>query len=387
MIDGKRIHGLDALRAVAMLLGILLHSAIAYKARPHTNWLHDSEFSSWIFDFLYFILHSFRMPVFFLIAGFFARLLYYKIGEKKFILHRWKRVGIPFIGAMIFILPISVVPYNIYMFIYRDGIPTDIAIRKAFLKVIGYNGLAHFWFLYNLLFFYFITIILLRCKRFAVFNRIVKVISMWWHKVNINKAIWFLAASLPIWLCLIPEKGIFVLTDTTIVPDRINNLFFYGYIFALGWLFHIRSDVFAIFSRKCYMFILIGSVLAIILFYIDWHSRGSYTQAFHQLIKFFASLQIVSLIFGVTGLFLRVFKKENAFWKYISDASYWVYLVHLGIVITFQLLFMDSKMPGILRFPAVLIITLFISFVTYQWFVRYSFIGTMLHGVRVRKRI
>ncbi|MCC6287533.1 MAG: acyltransferase family protein, partial [Chitinophagaceae bacterium] len=338
MIDGKRIHGLDALRAVAMLLGVLLHSAIAYKARAHTNWLHDSEFSNWIFDFLYFILHSFRMPVFFFIAGFFARLLYYKIGEKQFIRHRWKRVGIPFIGAMIFILPISVVPYNIYMFIYRDGIPTDVAIRKAFSKVIGYNGLAHFWFLYDLLFLYFVTIILLRCKRFIFFNRIVVLISNWWQKVSLNKSIWFILASLPIWFCLIPEKGIFVLTDTTIIPDRINNLFFYGYIFGIGWLFHIRNDVFILFSGKCYMFIGIGLILAVMLFYIDWHNHGVYTPAFHLLVKFFASLQIISLIFGFTGLFLRVFKKENAFWKYISDASYWVYLVHLGIVITFQLL-------------------------------------------------
>ncbi|MCC6288583.1 MAG: hypothetical protein IT249_11930 [Chitinophagaceae bacterium] len=48
---------------------------------------------------------------------------------------------------------------------------------------------------------------------------------------------------------------------------------------------------------------------------------------------------------------------------------------------------MDSRIPGILRFPAVLILTLIISFGTYQWFVRYSFIGTMLHGARVKKHI
>jgi glucan biosynthesis protein C len=80
-----------------------------------------------------------------------------------------------------------------------------------------------------------------------------------------------------------------------------------------------------------------------------------------------------------------MFKKDSVFWKYISDASYWVYLIHMGIVITLQLLFMNSKMPGVLRFPAVLIIALAISFGTYQWFVRYSFIGNILHGKRVKK--
>ena len=102
------------------------------------------------------------------------------------------------------------------------------------------------------------------------------------------------------------------------------------------------------------------------------------------LVKFAGAIQVFFLVFGFIGLFLHKFKTESHLWKYISDASYWVYLVHLGIVTGLQLLFLDSPVPGILKFPLVLGVTLIITFVTYQYFVRYSFIGNTLHGQRKR---
>ena len=38
----ERIHGFDALRAIAMWLGVVLHSIIVYKETPEINWPHDS---------------------------------------------------------------------------------------------------------------------------------------------------------------------------------------------------------------------------------------------------------------------------------------------------------------------------------------------------------
>ncbi|MFT3948648.1 MAG: acyltransferase family protein [Agriterribacter sp.] len=380
--DGKRIHGLDALRAVAMLLGVVLHSAIAYKFKPHRNWAHDDQFNSWVFDYLYFMIHSFRMALFFLVAGFFARLLYYKIGEKQFIIHRWKRVGIPFILAMIFILPFSIIPHNFYLFYYRDGMPFMEALKRSVFKIFGYNGLAHLWFLYDLIIFYVIMIITLRLKKIAFIGSVYKRISGLCSNMDFRRWYWVLIAIIPVWVCLLPEKGLLVITDTSLIPKRINNLFFYGYMFLLGWLFNMRSDIFPRLINNYRLLLISGFILGCISFYFEWTLEETSAIFLKLLAKIGTSLQIICFVLGFLGFFLSFFKFKSDKWSYISDASYWVYLIHLGIVTTLQICFLNSNVPGMLRFPLVLSISLIVSFVTYQLFVRYTFIGNLLHGRR-----
>jgi glucan biosynthesis protein C len=68
------------MRAITMLLGLVLHSAISYgKIDYGEAWsLKDPETTSLLFDLLVGYIHAFRMPVFFAIAGFFGALLFYE---------------------------------------------------------------------------------------------------------------------------------------------------------------------------------------------------------------------------------------------------------------------------------------------------------------------
>ena len=69
----KRLHSLDALRAAMMLLGLVLHSVVSYItiAIPEA-WPYQDRQTSVAFDYLVFAIHLFRMPTFFVMAGFFA---------------------------------------------------------------------------------------------------------------------------------------------------------------------------------------------------------------------------------------------------------------------------------------------------------------------------
>ena len=87
-----RINGFDALRAIAMWLGVVLHALIVYKSVPEPNWPHDDSFNSEFLDWLYQYIHVFRMPLFFLVAGFFARLVITRSGIKYFRIQRKKRI-------------------------------------------------------------------------------------------------------------------------------------------------------------------------------------------------------------------------------------------------------------------------------------------------------
>src|SRR5215510_6651328 len=90
-----RMHQLDALRAGALLLGVLGHATISFFPEP--NWVADDIDSSPVLLVANFVAHIFRMSLFFAIAGFFARLLLAKRGVGGFIGNRLKRIALPFL--------------------------------------------------------------------------------------------------------------------------------------------------------------------------------------------------------------------------------------------------------------------------------------------------
>ena len=98
-----RRHGLDALRAVAMLLGIGLHAALSYTTFP--LWpVHDSKTHSF-FDIFFFGIHGFRMHLFFMLSGFFVAMLWRKRGIGGLLKHRSKRIVLPLV---VFLIPVNV---------------------------------------------------------------------------------------------------------------------------------------------------------------------------------------------------------------------------------------------------------------------------------------
>jgi uncharacterized membrane protein len=69
-----RLHALDAVRAFALLIGVVFHAAWSFQAIPWGAPVVDVS-SNIGFDWFVYTAHSFRMPLFFLIAGYFARML------------------------------------------------------------------------------------------------------------------------------------------------------------------------------------------------------------------------------------------------------------------------------------------------------------------------
>lgn len=387
MKKGQRIHGIDALRAIAMLLGVVFHATLAYKVKRHGGYQpHDDQFHHWIFDLSGFFMHSFRMPLFFLIAGYFCRFLYYKIGELPFIRHRWKRVGIPFFAGIILIVPLSLFPCFMYEYIYKSGLSWHEAWKSSFLRMFRLNGVYHLWFLYDLLMYYTVVVVVMRLKNIAFIGNLFTKFSLWWSRVSLTKGYWIVILSLPVWLILFFYKDFFVFVDVYLIPRHLSYILFYGYLFGLGWLLEKRQDAFAILIRNRTLFLTVGAIICLLLFYVEWNKATYYTTIWWSAGKLAAAFQVILFSLGFIGFFLHYFNVESYFWRYVSDASYWVYLTHLGLIVWLQLLFLDSNVPGILRFPLVLGVSTLITFLTYQWFIRYTFVGDILHGPRKRRK-
>lgn len=83
----KRYHDLDALRGFAMLLGIGLHGLLSLTFVP--IWpAQDIHKNTTVYGFILNAIHGFRMPLFFLISGFFTAMMWQKKGSIGLIKHR-----------------------------------------------------------------------------------------------------------------------------------------------------------------------------------------------------------------------------------------------------------------------------------------------------------
>lgn len=91
-----------------------------------------------------------------------------------------------------------------------------------------------------------------------------------------------------------------------------------------------------------------------------------------------------AMIFGFIGFFKFFFSKGRPMVRYISDSSYWLYLGHQPLVQAYQILFSNWDIEIYVKFPLICFITALTLIIIYQYFIRYTFIGTLLNGPRKR---
>jgi ABC-type multidrug transport system ATPase subunit len=85
---------------------------------------------------------------------------------------------------------------------------------------------------------------------------------------------------------------------------------------------------------------------------------------------------------AIVGIGLRFFAKPGATKRYIADASYWIYLVHLPLVMFLQALVHRLPWHWTVKFALVLSAALGVLFLSYHAFVRFTFVGEILNGRR-----
>ena len=107
-VGTTRFHDLDALRAFAMLLGILLHALLSFVELP--VWpAQDLRQNSAVYGLIQHAIHGFRMPLFFLISGFFTAMLWRKRGLGGLLRQRAVRILVPLAVGWVVVWPVMIV--------------------------------------------------------------------------------------------------------------------------------------------------------------------------------------------------------------------------------------------------------------------------------------
>lgn len=374
----SRLFGMDVLRGTAMVLGIVLHGAITYKAGYHFGELiHDPQAEYYFYDWLHTLINSFRMQLFFLLAGFFARMMVLKKGVPEFIRNRFKRIAVPLAIAYITILPATCVPVIFYQNLANNPWHEVKEFLIGFYTLRRFYGLMHLWFLYDLLIFYaacllFNQISLLREKADKLFSSL--------SFLSFTVLLFFMTSLLS-QLYRTPVPTIWVGFFTPVA-----QLLYYGSFFFVGWLLQEHRRLLASFSSVYVGFLSTGIILSIgnstllNLFF----TKDVVPTAYLMFFRLGYALQTVLMVVGLIGWFNKVFSAPGNGKRYFADSAYWVYLIHNPIVLTLQLVMLESWVSPVLRFPIVVIVTAILSYGSYHLFVRYTAIGRLLNGPRVR---
>ena len=101
-MTAHRYHDLDALRAFAMLLGIVIHGLLSFVG--WSVWPVQDVNQSELYGIPVMFIHGFRMSLFFFVSGFFTMMMWEKRGSAGLLVHRSKRIVLPFfvLGLLIF---------------------------------------------------------------------------------------------------------------------------------------------------------------------------------------------------------------------------------------------------------------------------------------------
>jgi hypothetical protein len=87
----------------------------------------------------------------------------------------------------------------------------------------------------------------------------------------------------------------------------------------------------------------------------------------------------LSIIFWI-AVFIQLFNKPSKIIKYISDSSYWIYIVHTIFLSFVPSLFYHIEMNVFLKFFINAFIVTLLCFLSYHYLVRKTFIGKLLNG-------
>lgn len=503
-----RRHDLDALRAIAMLLGIALHGAMSFIPGVGAFWGVQDLRSSEVFGVFLAGIHGFRMPLFFLISGFFTAMLWRKRGLEALLFHRFKRIFVPMVLALFTIIPTTWIvqayvkaesskdlsadvasenpnivaakkktdivtaatfgdvesvrsrieegadvemkgpdgstalhgsiffgradvteslldagadpfavnnngdracdglhaPWGITKFI-ADILNIEIeqkaveSGRKEIVELFNERGIevgdgpsdqdklaglvkflmffplfGHLWFLWFLCWLVagFILCALIGKSLGVPQLPTVMTVSAW-------RYVWLIPlTALPQFF--MGQAGNSFGPDTSIGLIPLPTvLAYYAIFFGFGVCYFDADDRQGKVGRWWWV------ALPISLFVIlpIGLAAGPQDTTASRAVFILCQVAYVWLMsFGLMGMFRKWCSGESKTMRYISDSSYWLYLAHIPLIILVQFLVADWSAPAFAKFPIVCIVTSSILLISYQLFVRYTPLGTLLNGPR-----
>jgi peptidoglycan/LPS O-acetylase OafA/YrhL len=354
-VTTPRWQGLDALRAGAMLLGVFFHAAWAYVPDIAPWYMVADVASRPAFAHFTSVVHSFRMEVFFTLAGFFAHLVLERRGANGFLVDRAKRLLVPLVVAA----PLSMV--------------ADLALRRWVVErgqfTPGGIGVrfepGYLWFLEALFVF---SVIAWGCARAGLTGTLASAALR--RALAVPEVLALAGLLTGLGVVWHPELR----PDQSFVPD-LATLAHHGLFYLFGFLLWPVVDAREVLVRRGWWLLPAGLLLA------GWVFAGREQYLERGQVLTGVVPWLVTL--GALALAFRVPARERPWLTFLVDASYWVYLVHAPLVVALQVLFSREPWSPWVKYLLVLTGSLTVALVSFGVLVRRSALAPWLGARRV----
>jgi glucans biosynthesis protein C len=393
MHSSDRLHALDAVRAFALLSGIALHAAQPFIAG--LPWV-SAEPPNNVLAAVWYTIHMFRMPLFFLIAGFFGRMMIEQRGMAGFIKDRSRRILVPLVVGLPIVMLVTGIAYLLGALVAGADLHSLRGLQPP--PAAGHHGilasvnLIHLWFLYYLVLFYAVATILRSASN-----------TVWGANERLHSAVdglikflmrglWgpvFLAVPIAAYYCQLKDWSIWggLPGPMSLIPDS-GALLAYGLFFGFGWLLQRQQDLLSTLSKRWSRY----GVLALAMWVVCRTIGGSTPHwgpflKSGALVAYTASYVIGgwSWSFALIGLALRYLESYSVVRRYLADSSYWLYLMHIPALTFFATVLHPQPWPAIVKYLLSISGAVSVLLLSYHYLVRFTFIGATLNGRRQRR--
>ena len=374
-------------RAFALVLGVVFHASLSYLP-VYIGWAVQDVSTSMVAGVFVTVSHSFRLEVFFLLAGFFTHLTLRRKGITDLLKSRVIKIAIPFVVGWFLLRPLLTSGWIMGFSSMQGELQFWSGIAAGFneFKKLP-EGLfigTHLWFLYYLALITGIALLVraaigLWSPAAAAIPAVLdRVVSRW------SSSRWGLlvgVVSIAPVLSIMDGWGVDT-PDKSLVP-HVPAFLLYGGFFGLGWFLDRKPAGLERFSQLTWFRGTVAvAAIAITMILTEYQMDPGHPQhqLAHRIYNVSYAAMMWTLVWLTIGLFRHLCQRPNRCIRYVADSSYWMYLIHLPIVLWLQVATAEIEVYWLIKLAGITGITVGFCLLTYDLFVRSTVIGQILNG-------
>jgi fucose 4-O-acetylase-like acetyltransferase len=347
LVKRNRIHWMDNLRTIAILLVVLYHVGGVYEAAGMWGWfwiVDDPATITWV-GILGIVFDIIVMPTVFFISGYLTPPSLKDKSGWEFLKGKFKRLMVPWVIAVFTLIPL----YKV-IFLYSRNLPQE--HWSTYFHITNPNSQNWLWFL-PLLFAFNIVYLLLSKLKLKVSNISLK---------------WAVAGTFVIGLAYsMISGGVLGFRSWTLTPviDFENErLLLYFMMFLLGALC-FRKNVFAEKPKSKTLYVVANSTAWIPvtvhifarLFPLFYPEGFSITPLYRLIWWLSFDLSLLCMLYLMIETFWRYFDKTGRIWGELNRNSYGVYIIHVIVIGVFGTLLLNLNLPALVKYPLLILLT------------------------------
>ena len=373
-MNSQRYHYIDFLRVIAIFLMFIFHVNMIFVSEE--NWhIKDESNSNVLLEINYWV-SSFRMPLLFLVSGYVSSIILKKIGYKKFIQQRFKRLIIPTV-----LCTILIVSPQIYFENKLNGSTQTIA--DFYLSLLEFKWYPegswhwlHLWFIPYLFLYNLITIPL---------------VNLLSRKSNLDASI-------------IGKYGLLLILSISIIPYTILSLYYpethdlindYArhslfIVFIIAGIFFERYPcLINLISGNCRFFLKLAFLTTITINLIRWNGiepfdlvevwiDHPYTYIYLFLQNVHSWLWVLVLI----GYGRKYLDRESALLTYANSAVYPFYILHQTVIVIIGFYVVQTPDTVWSKYWFTFVISFIICILVYDLFIKKYNLMRFIFGMK-----